>query len=137
MDWITETIAIGNYLDAQDKDLLRRESVVSVLCLDRTLEGKTAAAFGLKAIEVVPLEDAPGNDPQFFLLAVQTLSRLAKQHGRVLVQCHAGRSRSAVVVAGHLMKVLGIDADQALARVAAKREIAVTAGVERLLDSIT
>lgn len=135
MDWITETVAIGNYLEARDKALLQEAGIDAVLSLDRTLQGKQPAELGLQAIEVVPLEDAPGNDVRLFHRAVEALVRLSLQ-GKVLVQCHAGRSRSVVVVAGFLMKTTGIDAEEALTLVAAKREVAVTAGVERLLDSL-
>lgn len=131
-----QNIAIGNYLDAQDADLLQREGIRSVICLDRTLQGKNPADLGLKIIEAIPLDDGPGNDLRLFERAVDALATLRCNAGPVLVQCHAGRSRSAVVVAGHFMKTLGIDADDALARIAVKREIAVTAGLERLLESI-
>ncbi len=79
MDWITNEIAIGNYLEALDVEL---------------------------------------------------------QAPPVLVQCHAGRSRSAVVMAGYLVAVRGINPEAALHFVAEKRQIAVTAGLERLLDSL-
>lgn len=36
MDWITDRIAIGNYLDAQDRTLLQAEGVRAVLSLDGT-----------------------------------------------------------------------------------------------------
>jgi hypothetical protein len=137
MDWITDAVAIGNYLEARDSALLRQESIASVLCLDRSLQGQEPAELGLKEIAVVPLEDGPGNDSRLFRRAVEALVRLAQEKRPVLVQCHAGRSRSAVVVAGYLMVSLGIEADEALARVAAKRAIAVTAGLERLLDSFS
>ena len=136
MDWITDDIAIGNYLDAQDRDMLKTNGIRSVLCLDRTLQGRAPADLGLKSIEVVPLEDGPGNDPRLFQRAVDTLAGLCKSAGPVRVQCHAGRSRSAVVVAGHLMRTLGLEAEGALSQVSAKREIAVTAGLKRLLDNL-
>jgi protein-tyrosine phosphatase len=136
MNWITDAIAIGNYLEAQDAALLRQEGIGSVLSLDRTLQGRNPAELGLKAIEAVPLEDGPGNDARLFRRAVDALAGLVRDRGPVLVQCHAGRSRSAVVVAGYLMESLGIEADEALARVAAKREVAVTVGLERLLDGL-
>jgi hypothetical protein len=41
-----------------------------------------------------------------------------------------------VVVAAYLMKSLGIEAHEAMELVAAKRPIAVTPGLERLLDHI-
>src|SRR5947209_20160752 len=109
MDWITEDIATGNYLDAQDAALLQREGIRSVLSLDRTLEGKNPSSFGLAAIEAIPLDDGPGNDLRLFERAVDALDSLRQNAGPVLVQCHAGRSRSAIVVAGHFMKTRGID----------------------------
>lgn len=134
MDWITDEIAIGNYLEAVDVELLRREKFASALSLDGTLYGKEPAECGLQRIEVVQLEDAPGNDPRRFRLAVDCLSELVREAPPVLVQCHAGRSRSAVVVAGYLASVRGISPQKALDFVAAKRPIAITPGLERLLD---
>jgi hypothetical protein len=136
MDWVTPSIAIGNHLEAQDKELLRRERIQSVLSLDGSLQGRRPANLGLVAIEVVPLDDAPGNDPRLFRQAVNALSALVRDRGPVLVQCHAGRSRSAVVVAGYLVVSLGIEPEDALAQVAERREIAVTKGLERLLDAL-
>ncbi len=134
VDWITDTIAIGNYLDALDADLLRREKIASALSLDAVLYGKEPSEYGLKRIEVVPLEDALGNEPRLYRLAVDYLRELVQVAPPVLVQCHAGRSRSAVVVAGYLATARGIDPEEALRFVASKREIAVTPGLERLLD---
>jgi protein-tyrosine phosphatase len=136
MDWITNEIAIGNYLEALDLDLLQREKLRSALSLDGTLYGKRPEDVGIERIETVRLEDAPGNELRLFRLAVATLGVLVKGAPPVLVQCHAGRSRSAVVVAGHLMLAHDMSSDKALELVAAKRQIAITAGVERLLDSL-
>jgi atypical dual specificity phosphatase len=136
MDWITDQIAIGNYLEAQDASLLRQASISSVLGLDSTLRGKAPADLGLQAVEIVPLEDRPGNDPRLFRRAIHTLRELLREAPPVLVHCHAGRSRSVVVVAGYLMEAQGFDAEQALARVATRRDTAVTPGLERLLDNV-
>lgn len=134
MDWITDEIAIGNYLDAVDPDVLRAESIRSILGLTRSLQGANPALLGVEAIEVFPLEDGPNNDEALFRQIIETLARLVRDAAPVLVHCHAGRSRSVVVVAGYLMASLGITAQDALDRVAAKRDAAVTPGVERLLD---
>jgi protein-tyrosine phosphatase len=136
MDWITDSIAIGNYLDAQDADLLRSNSIRGVLSLDRTLQNTAPASLGLSAIEAIPLDDGPGNDQRLFDRAVSALIGLCKDHAPVLVQCHAGRSRSVVVVAGYLMKTRGIDSDEAFTLIAAKRESKVTAGLEQLLERL-
>jgi protein-tyrosine phosphatase len=136
VDWITDEIAVGNYLEALDIELLQRDRFASALSLDGTLYGKDPADCGLRRIEVVRLEDAPGNDFRLFKLAVDNLVELVRDAPPVLVQCHAGRSRSAVVVAGYLVTARGIDPEEALRFVAGKREIAVTLGLEQLLDSL-
>ncbi len=136
MDWITDSIAIGNYLEAVDVELIRREKLVSALSLDATLHAKRASEFGLQRIEVVKLDDGPGNDPRLFRLAVSHLADLVQSCPPVLVQCHAGRSRSTIVVAGYLMQTHGLSPEESLKLVAAKREIAVTAGLESLLERL-
>jgi len=133
MNWINDLIAVGNYLDAQDSGLLVREGIVSILSLDGSLAGREASALGVRRIAVMKLHDGPGNDPATFVRAVDTLSRLVVQAPPVLVQCHAGRSRSPMVVAGHLMKTLGLTPDEALQQVAARRELAITPGMDGLL----
>jgi protein tyrosine phosphatase (PTP) superfamily phosphohydrolase (DUF442 family) len=133
MDWITDQIAIGNYLDAQDLELLRREGIASILCLDGCLAGRVPSELGVQKIAVVTLQDGPGNDRDTFFRAVETLTRFASTSAPVLVQCHAGRSRSAVIVAGHLVKTRGIQPDEALRLVAAKRELQITPGLDSML----
>ena len=52
---------------------------------------------------------------------------------RILVHCHAGRSRSVVVVARFLMQSRGLAAQAALDLIAARREIYLSPGIEELL----
>ena len=137
MDWIEQDIAIGNFVEAKDAELLENARISSALSLDGTLSGVPPQSLKLKKIEVVRLEDGPGNDLRLFRMAVSALDELVRTAPPVLVQCHAGRSRSAVVVAAHLMKRLAIDAPTALARVASKREIAITPGLEQLLETLS
>jgi protein-tyrosine phosphatase len=100
------------------------------------LRAKTALESGLSRVEIVLLDDGPGNDPGLFQLAVAHLEDLVSEAPPVLVQCHAGRSRSAIVVAGYFVKTLGLEPTDALKLVGDKREIAVTPGLESLLDSL-
>lgn len=134
MDWITEHVAIGNFADAQDLDLFQQEGIQSVLGLINTLGGKDPSSLGLRRIVVVPLTDGPGNDPRLFCRAVAVLEELVQEAAPVLVHCHAGRSRAPVVVAGYLMKALGITSEEAVARVGKKREICVTPVLLDLLE---
>lgn len=136
MDWITEQIAIGNYLEAQDLELLRAHGFRSVLSLDGSLSSRRAAGFGLDEIVGFKFIDGPGNDPRHYEYAVDALIRLSERKPPVLVHCHAGRSRSAVVVAGYLVLSQALESDDALAYVAARREINLSDGLRPLLDRL-
>ena len=94
-----------------------------------------AEALNLDALENYDFVDGPGNDIALFQRAVQCVGRFAKRHPKLLVHCHAGRSRSVVVVAAHLMLIHGWSNDAALAHVASRRECALTPGIEKLLRS--
>lgn len=133
MDWITDAVAIGTYLEAKDDGLLSKDKFRSVLSLDGTLSANDAANLGLAEVVPYRLVDGAGNDLRVFRLAVADLRRLARSQPPVLVNCNAGRSRSAVVVAGYLMRDLGIDPEQAIGIVASKREINPTPALIKLL----
>jgi protein-tyrosine phosphatase len=136
VDWITEEVAIGNYLEAQDTTLLRQHAFRSVLSLDGTLTAKQAPEFGLAEVASYRLIDGAGNDVRLFQLAIEDLKRLVRTQAPVLVHCHAGRSRSAVIVAGYLMHVHGINPLEAVELVAAKRDIHVTPALVELLHRL-
>jgi len=133
MDWITENIAIGNYLDAENVELRSAGGIRSMICLNGILRGVKPETLQLDALENYNLKDGPGNDPSIFRRAVQSVGHLAKRHPKLLVHCHAGRSRSVVVVTAHLMRLRRWTADEALAYVSSRRVAALTPGIEFLL----
>jgi hypothetical protein len=135
MDWISDTIAIGNYLDATDTALHKAEGIRSLLCLDGKLKTPDAARLGLEALQAFSLIDGDGNRPEVFEAAVRAVERLSTTKPKLLVQCHAGRSRSVIVVAAHLMRTERIKPQEAMQRIAERREVAITPGIERLLRS--
>ena len=136
MDWITPEVAIGNYLEAQDATLLKHHAFRSVLSLDGTLNSQRATEFGLAEVATYRLIDGAGNDLRILEFAIDDLLRLARSHSPVLVQCHAGRSRSAVVVAGYLRHTLKVDAHEAIALIAAIREINISSELVELLNKL-
>ncbi len=136
MDWISSDIAIGNYKDALDRKLLNQEGIRSVLGLVGTLAQIEPDDHGLDEIEIVELIDGVGNRQETFEDALDALEDLLKYSPPVMVHCHAGRSRSVVVVAGHLMRSSGLSKAAALEAVASRRAAAVTQGLERLLDGV-
>jgi protein-tyrosine phosphatase len=136
VDRITDYVAIGSFLEAMDTALLRQHGFRSVLSLDGTLTEQHAAQFGLSEVVSYTLIDGPGNDLRIFRFAIDDLKRLTASNSPVLVQCHAGRSRSAVVVAAHLMEAGGLNPEMAIALVASKREINVTPALLELLHKL-
>jgi protein-tyrosine phosphatase len=133
LDWITDKVAIGNSLDARDAGLLEQHAFRSVLSLDGTLGRSQAAEFGLAEVASYRLIDEAGNDLRVVERAVDDLRRLAESLPPVLVQCHAGRSRSATVVAAYLMRARHMPPDKAVAFVAARRAINITPALLALL----
>ena len=134
MDSITDSIWIGNYLDAQDPEALAQAGIRSLLCLDGCLVGRGAEELGVERIEIVELIDGAGNPPERFLRAVRLLQVLASKHAPVLVHCHAGQSRSAAVVCKFFMQEEGNSLAEAMGRITRKRRVAIIAGLQEALD---
>ncbi len=133
MNWITDRIAIGNYLEARNVVVLSQSGFRSILSLDGSLSEIDPEDLNLEEIVTFELKDGPGNDPSVFRKAVQNLIGLVQDFPPVLVHCHAGRSRSVIVVAGYLMQSLNIGAEKAIAIIGSKREINVSDGLKDLL----
>jgi hypothetical protein len=133
VDWITDQVAIGNHAEAQDADLLREQGVRSVLSLDGSLAPGDARHLGVAAVVAFDLIDGTGNEPGALGRAVAALQGLLRAYPPVLVHCHAGRSRSVIVVAGLLARTLRIGPTEAIARVAARRVVCISPEFEELL----
>lgn len=135
MNWIIEgKIAIGNFGIAIEPELLKAHGFRSVVGLTPHLAGKTAQDMGVEALEIFPLTDGAGNDYRLFERAVLTLADFAEKYMPCLVHCHAGRSRSVIVVAAYLKGSLGLESDEALRLVTDKRESSVTPALLDLLE---
>jgi protein-tyrosine phosphatase len=115
-------------------DSLRENGIRSILCLDGCLAGTRPEDLGVEQIVVVELIDGRGNPPAVFLRAVEQLKHLSAKHTPVLVQCHAGQSRSAAVVCKFFMRGEGIGPSEAMKRITAKRRVAIMAGLQEALD---
>lgn len=125
MDWITENIAIGNYLDADQP-----QGIDAILCLK---EGCCSEDNMELAVLCLPLIDGAGNDPRVIDEVVEFIDDIVRSGQKILVHCHAGRSRSVCVVARYLMMKNRITAHQALKLIEAQRQIYLSTGIEEIL----
>lgn len=128
MDWITDNIAIGNFVDARE---VKKGEVDAILCLIDDCCSEDNEDFDVVAI---PLVDSAGNDPRSLKDAMDYIDDVVRSGERILVHCHAGRSRSVCIVARYFMITEGITSHQALARIEAKREIYLSPGIEEILN---
>ena len=125
MDWITPQIAIGNFLDAKRIST----EIDAILCL----KGHCCEERRLDIdVLVLPLIDGRGNDRRRIGDAVQYIRDVVNAGDRILVHCHAGRSRSVSVVAYYLTLEEGLTTEQALARIEAEREMYLSPGIEEI-----
>jgi len=118
---VTSRIAITNITSSNNPEVLRAEGFTpeSILCLSPESQKR----FGSDGREMVALVDG-ANDDTTFARAVNTLQRMLEMHPRVLVHCHAGRSRSVAVVAAYMTHHTGISPEAALAYCISRRPCA-------------
>lgn len=126
MDWITEQIAIGNFIDAKNIS----NEVNAILCLKENCcdEGRVDLE-----ILTIPLLDGSGNNKRFFDEAVDFIDNVVSGGEKILIHCHAGRSRSVCILARYFMIKYGMNRKEALSKIEAKREIYLSPGIEEIL----
>jgi len=124
VDWITDQIAIGNYVDAANLE----KSIEAVLCLKPLCSCDPMSKE--VDIECVPLVDGPGNSPLDVQNAINYIDDIVSAGDRILVHCHAGRSRSVVIVAQYLVHYRSMLKSDALNLISAKREVYLSPGIE-------
>ncbi|MBG88697.1 MAG: hypothetical protein CMO80_17595 [Verrucomicrobiales bacterium] len=133
MDWISDSVAIGNYLDARNVELLRTAGIRSTLCLDGCLRDTVPDNLGLKRIKAVELIDDTGNSPEVFRRAVSVCGELISDYAPTLIHCHAGQSRSAAVLCRYFMDqgdLLG----EAMKRISSKPRVEINVRLQEALD---
>jgi protein-tyrosine phosphatase len=80
------------------------------------------------------MNDGPGNRKEYILDAIAYISDIVSSGGKILVHCHAGRSRSVSMVAAYFIKYEGHTINQALSTIASKREIYLSDGIEEVFN---
>lgn len=127
MDWITQNIAIGNFFDAQGA--IERQEVDAVLCLRPDCCDEDSEQCNILCI---PLTDGGGNTQKSVVDALDFIHEAVSNDEKILVHCHAGRSRSVCIVAAYLLRYGGHSEDSALELIRSKREIYLSDGIEEI-----
>jgi protein-tyrosine phosphatase len=129
MDFVTNRIAVGSKNDLCQKQRLNKNGITGILNVAKNLdvnhfnprrEDKVEGAFSYDYAKV-GMNDSANNRPETLVAAVLMLEQLLERNEKVLVNCRAGASRSATVVALYLVKHKGMTYDEALAMMKTKR----------------
>lgn len=128
MDWITENIALGDFIDAEKAS---SDELDAVLCLKPDCCDQKNEDLDVLCI---PLIDGAGNNQADFNEAIEYIHDVVSDGEKILVHCHAGRSRSVCILARYFMVKCNMGRQQALNTISAKREIYLSPGIEEILQ---
>ena len=80
----------------------------------------------------LPLIDGSGNDKRLFDDAVEFIHDIVSHGEKILVHCHAGRSRSVCILVRYFMIKHGMTQEHALSIIKSKRDIYLSPGIEEI-----
>lgn len=126
MDWITPQIAIGNFINAQNAS---PAEIDAILCLKTGCCDENDDRFDILCL---PLKDGVGNTRRDITDAIDFIDGVVSDGKKILVHCHAGRSRSVCIVARYLILKQYMTQQQALDKIESIRDIFLSPGIEEL-----
>lgn len=116
--YILDNVAIGN---SQDSNSVKNGQFDAILNVAIDLDIKDEFKWRHK----IGLLDGPGNHPDMMIAAVLVLHALVNSGKRVLVHCHAGKSRSVMITSLYVSIAKNLDFDTVLKQVMAQRGVDV------------
>lgn len=114
---VTNDILISHWIPSFDPKFLRHFGIQSILCLDGKHQPEMASVLGVQRVVSTNMPDGRGTTTDMVRRLVGQLHELVTKHPATLVQCNAGQSRSASVVAAYLAIHRGFKFSEALATV--------------------
>ena len=109
---------VGSQDVAADFSLLSQHNVTHILNVASRVECPFLKDFKYLKVDIL---DLPSTDIREYFPACFAFIEEGIKSGRVLVHCNAGRSRSASIVIGYLMKYLKMDFEEAFDHLKSKR----------------
>lgn len=116
--YILDNVAVGN---SQDSIGAKNEQFDAILNVAIDLDIKDEFKWRHK----VGLLDGPGNHPDTMIAAVLMLHSLVNSKKRVLVHCHAGKSRSVMITSLYVSIAKNSNFDEVLQKVMKNRGVDV------------
>ncbi len=123
---IINNLYIGNYQSAIDSQFLKDNNIKLIVNCTKTYEYTVP-----KNIQHIRLNITDFNSPENNIIIASNIDKIIdiidnylKSNEGVLVHCHMGQQRSAMVVACYLMKHKKINLDKAIERIKSKRKLA-------------
>jgi len=101
--WITENVAIGEYLDTLNRELLKKEKIECVLSVREFSSEKEEEMCNFLDIDYYHVQVGAHQEPDPIKIELRTaaymLELLSQKYKRILVHCAAGIDRAPFVVA--------------------------------------
>ena len=111
---ITNDIFVSHWIPALQRDFLEAFNVKAIICLSGHHSHTLAEQLGVEKIFSVSMPDGPGTTADMILKYTEKLKEFIDNHGRTLVHCQAGQSRSPSIVAAYLVRYKDMALPEAL-----------------------
>ena len=111
---ITNDIFVSHWIPAFQRDFLEAFNVKAIICLSGHHSHTLAEQLGVEKIFSISMPDGPGTTADMILKYTEKLKEFIDNHGRTLVHCQAGQSRSPSIVAAYLVRYKDMALPEAL-----------------------
>jgi protein-tyrosine phosphatase len=112
IEWVDEHVAIGNWIDARDSNVLRNEGIDLIIDARSLFDDRAGRSLRTPRLELIVRE-------------ADILIALGKTDAKVLVRCHHGRDRSPFVAMVYLSRKRAMSYHDAYHLVKQKRPMTV------------
>ena len=123
---ILNNLYIGNYQSPLDNEFLKKRNIKLIVNCTKTYDYSID-----DEIQMIRLNITDFNSPENNIIIASNIDKILdiiniylESNEGVLVHCHMGQQRSAMVVACYLMKYRGLSLNEAIYKIKTKRKLA-------------